>query len=41
MAVSYIPQDKVFAICTYQMSSAPQKFSFNRKEADQNQNISF
>ncbi|MCA6068464.1 hypothetical protein JI747_014860 [Chryseobacterium sp. RG1] len=32
MAVSYIPQDKVFAVCTYQMSSAPQKFSFSRKK---------
>lgn len=32
MGVSYIPQDKVFAVCTYQMSSAPQKFSFSRKK---------
>lgn len=34
MAVSYIPQDKVFAVCTYQMSSAPQKFSFSRKKVN-------
>lgn len=30
MAVSYIPQDKVFAVCTFQLSAAPQKFSFSR-----------
>ncbi|AZB25035.1 DUF4280 domain-containing protein [Chryseobacterium bernardetii] len=34
MAVSYIPQDKVFAVCTYQLSSDPQKFSLSRKKAD-------
>jgi len=30
MAVSYIPEDKVFAVCTYQLSSTPQKFSHSR-----------
>ncbi|MGH1520389.1 hypothetical protein [Chryseobacterium sp. JK1] len=30
MAVSYIPQNKVFAVCTFQLSSAPQKFSYSR-----------
>lgn len=30
MGVSYIPQDKVFAVCTYQLSASPQKFSYNR-----------
>ncbi|MDN5479402.1 MAG: hypothetical protein L0G39_20955 [Chryseobacterium sp.] len=34
MAVSYIPQDKVFAVCTYQLNSEPRKFSFSRKTAD-------
>lgn len=34
MAISYIPQNKVFAVCTYQMSSAPQKFSFSRKKVN-------
>lgn len=29
MGVSYIPQNKVFAVCTYQLSTDPQKFSFN------------
>jgi len=30
MAVSYIPEGKVFAVCTYQLSSTPQKFSHSR-----------
>ncbi|WP_312079419.1 hypothetical protein [Chryseobacterium sp.] len=30
MAVSYIPEGKVFAVCTFQLSSAPQKFSHSR-----------
>lgn len=29
MGASYIPQNKVFAVCTYQLSPDPQKFSFN------------
>lgn len=30
MSVSYIPQNKVFAVCTFQLSASPQKFSFSR-----------
>lgn len=32
MGVSYIPQNKVFAVCTYQLSADPQKFSFSRQK---------
>lgn len=32
MAVSYIPQEKVFAVCTFQLSSEPQKFSYSREK---------
>ncbi|TWP25270.1 hypothetical protein ETU10_01150 [Apibacter muscae] len=32
MGKSYIPKDKVFAVCTYQLSSAPQKFSNTREK---------
>lgn len=32
MAVSYIPQNKVFAVCTFQLSSDPQKFSHSRSK---------
>lgn len=34
MAVSYIPQDKVFAVCTNQLSATPQKFSYSRTRAN-------
>lgn len=30
MGTSYIPQNKVFAVCTYQMGPSPQKFSYSR-----------
>lgn len=30
MGVSYIPQNKVFAVCTFQLSTSPQKFSYSR-----------
>lgn len=30
MGVSYIPQNKVFAVCTFQLSGSPQKFSYSR-----------
>jgi hypothetical protein len=32
MSISYIPQDKVFAVCTYQLSGSPQKFSYSRSK---------
>ncbi|WP_128331953.1 hypothetical protein [Apibacter sp. HY039] len=32
MGKSYIPKDKVFAVCTYQLSSDPQKFSNTREK---------
>lgn len=31
MSVSFIPQDKVYAVCTYQLSPSPQKFSYSRE----------
>lgn len=32
MGKSYIPKDKVFAVCTYQLSADPQKFSNTREK---------
>ncbi|WP_336960788.1 hypothetical protein [Chryseobacterium contaminans] len=32
MSVSFIPQDKVYAVCTYQLSPSPQKFSYSREK---------
>lgn len=34
MGASYIPENKVFAVCTYQLNSEPQKFSHSRNNTN-------